>query len=299
LSHLEYALSIIGLLTKKERKEIAPEIKKIEKLINQSCQWACTIPHANKTLASWMINIWSYKTLLTYRQAALQEQISYLPVSNPLRQLISRRSYIPVAIEKDLLSLRTTNSEIYNNFINERNTNPKLKLAGYINQIKKQSVSNSNNVCYTFPSKKNHKSNSDIIFSCKDPKIQRNAICWRQRIVYTESKAVHRNTQLLYKFKHCDKEFSTAHVKECKLITQGKNKNPKLWAAFVNESKEFGRHYPEAKNYTFLDFLLNNRHFKLFQKLYLMINQNLCRKKIRIILILSPQGRDSRALRRG
>ena len=65
LSHLEYALSIIGLLTKNERKEIEPEIQKIEKLIIQSCQWACTNPHANKTLASWMTNIWSYKTLLT------------------------------------------------------------------------------------------------------------------------------------------------------------------------------------------------------------------------------------------
>jgi hypothetical protein len=32
--------------------------------------------------------------------------------------------------------------------------------------------------------------------------------------------------------------------------------------------------YPEATNYTFLDFLLNNNHYRLFYQLYQTINAN-------------------------
>jgi hypothetical protein len=34
------------------------------------------------------------------------------------------------------------------------------------------------------------------------------------------------------------------------------------------------KEYPEASKYTFLDFLVNNDHYRLFQKLYQAINTN-------------------------
>ncbi|MEY3404294.1 MAG: hypothetical protein RLZZ86_3916, partial [Cyanobacteriota bacterium] len=291
-SHLEYAISIIGLLPKSTLKDLEKEIKDIEIIINQSRQWASNVSHIYQTLASWMTNLWSYTTLLKYRKAALQEQILKLEMSNPIRQLILANNQIPKNIANELLSLKTTNSTIYADFIKEQITkNPRLTLVSYINQMKKQTASESHTACYTLPSRKNNKSNTDLAFSIKNQSTQRNAICWRQRIVYTEAKAVYRQDFKDYKCSHCDKEFSIAHVMQCKLITEYAKANPKLWVAFDRELSEFRKNYPQAKNYTYLDFLLNNRHFKLFQELYLKINKNLVQKeKIKNILKLSACG---------
>ena len=239
-----------------------------------------------------MTNLWSYTTLLKYRKAALQEQILKLEMSNPIRQLILANNQIPQNIANELLSLKTTNSTVYADFIKEQLTkNPRLTLVGYINQLKKRTASESHTACYTLPSKKNNKSNTDLAFSIKNQSTQRNAICWRQRIVYTEAKAVYRQDYNKYNCRHCDKEFSIAHVMQCKLVTDYAKANPKLWVAYDREISEFRKNYPQAKNYTYLDFLLNNRHFKLFQELYLKINRNLVQKEeIENILKLSACG---------
>jgi hypothetical protein len=45
------------------------------------------------------------------------------------------------------------------------------------------------------------------------------------------------------------------------------------------ENVRLKKDYPEATNYTFLDFLLNNNHYRLFNKLYQTIITNIALNK--------------------
>ena len=70
----------------------------------------------------------------------------------------------------------------------------------------------------------------------------------------------------------CNQQLSCEHLTKCQLIKEEAFKNPKLWVYYQMEKIRLQRRYPGATNYTFLDFLLNNNHFRLFNTLYQAIS---------------------------
>ena len=287
LSHLEYAIQLISLRTEAQNSNIKPQKEKIEKLIKNCRKWANAPILTDSKLSKWMTNIWDYKDLLKYRQAALHEQILNLPSNNPLRilNLPTNEIKIPAIIKQDLLSLKGTNSDVYFQLqARQRETNNyTIKLSSIINSLKLQNVEESKGVIYTLPSRKKHKSKTDVVFTIRDNQTRRSAIRFRNRILYNKEHTIYinqKNKKVNFICTKCNQQLSCEHLTKCQLIKEEAFKNPKLWIYYQMEKIRLQSRYPEATNYTFLDFLLNNNHYRLFNTLYKAINTNAATSQI-------------------
>ena len=287
LSHLEYAIQLISLRTEAQNSNIKPQKEKIEKLIKNCRKWANAPILTDSKLSKWMTNIWDYKDLLKYRQAALHEQILNLPSNNPLRilNLPTNEIKIPAIIKQDLLSLKGTNSDVYFQLqARQRETNNyTIKLSSIINSLKLQNVEESKGVVYTLPSRKKHKSKTDVVFTIRDNQTRRSAIRFRNRILYNKEHTIYinqKNKKVNFICTKCNQQLSCEHLTKCQLIKEEAFKNPKLWIYYQMEKIRLQSRYPEATNYTFLDFLLNNNHYRLFNTLYKAIKTNAATSQI-------------------
>ncbi|MEY3420278.1 MAG: hypothetical protein RIR48_558, partial [Bacteroidota bacterium] len=192
LSHLEYAIQIISLRTQAQNSNIKPQKEKIQKLIHDCRLWASAPINRDGKIDKWMTNIWDYDDLLKYRRATLHEQILSLPPNNPLKILTGQQDKIPIILKNTLLSLKSTQSEIYHQFkARQSETNDfTLKLSTFINSLKFKDVQDTKGIIYTLPAKKNHKSKTDVVFSIRDHQIRRSAIRFRHRILYSKDHTI-------------------------------------------------------------------------------------------------------------
>ncbi len=218
-----------------------------------------------------MTNICDYNDLLRYRKATLHQQIINLPINNPLinLNLEVNKNKIPAIIKNELLSLKGTQSEIYHQFKARQSetNNYTLKLSTFIDLLKLQDVSTSKGVIYTLPSRKKQKSKTDVVFSIRDNQTQRAAIRFRHRILYSKDQTIYLNNKNeSARCTKCNQDLSSEHLTQCQIIKQEAFKNPKLWVHYQMENVRLKKDYPEATNYTFLDFLLNNNQKKKFIK---------------------------------
>jgi hypothetical protein len=274
LSHLEYAIKLISLRTQTQNSNLKPQKEKIQKLILECRKLASAPIGKDSKIDKWMTNIWDYNDLLKYRKATLHEQIMNLPPNNPLITLNSdiNRDKIPAIIKNDLISLKGTQSDIYYQFEarqSETNNNSTLKLTTFFNSVRLENVIKSKGVIYTLPSKKKNKSKTDVVFLIRNDKIRRSAIRFRHRIIYNKDHTIDL-TQIDTKDKFncttCNQKLSCEHLTKCQIIKDEAFKNPKLWVHYQMEKARLQSQYPEATNYTFLDFLLNNNHYRCYTK---------------------------------
>jgi hypothetical protein len=112
-----------------------------------------------------------------------------LPHNNPLKILIERQNQIPTILKNTLLSLKSTQSEIYYQYkARQSETNDfTLKLSTFINSLKFKDIQDTKGIIYTLPAKKTHKSKTDVVFSIRDPQTRRAAIRFRHRILYSKN----------------------------------------------------------------------------------------------------------------
>jgi REP element-mobilizing transposase RayT len=253
----------------------------LQNIISQGRNWAGATGK-NPNLSKVLTNIPDLEDLAYSRTATLNQWIRSLPSNNPITKLLDKKESIPIGIKKNIMFFVWDESKVFQKYLEQKTQNPRLKLKTFLqSEQQKRWKSESVLACYcSSNTRKGSRSKTDITYRIYNPQIRKNALTWRKNLVGFVDLTPQKQGEVIKKVKECkcktcNVSFTRDHVNICPNIIQDPSINQNLWQKFKQRADTLKQEFPNAKNYTIMDHLINTFDIKLFDKIYKKTLENL------------------------